>query len=68
MPLTNDDYLSIKYFINERGDTTRWTRWESRKPAIKEVHPELIDALERLQSAERTLKAVVDSLPSEYSE
>jgi len=58
--LTADDYDAIEYFHREKGDITRWSRWEERKPIIREIHPELVDAIERLTAAERTLLAVVE--------
>jgi len=52
----------ICYFLKEKGDITRWGEWEERKADIEKEYPELIDALNRLIIAERTLKAIVDMI------
>jgi len=48
--------------LKEKGDITRWGEWEERKADIEKEYPELIDALNRLIIAERTLKAIVDMI------
>lgn len=61
--VTNTDLVMVRYFIAEKGDVTRWIDWEARKSAIRAKYPHLVDAIDRLDSANRTLKAIVDTLP-----
>ena len=61
--VTNTDLVMVRYFIAEKGDVTRWIDWEERKAAIRAEYPHIIDAIERLDSAKRTLQAIVDTLP-----
>lgn len=60
--LTHRDLSMIEYFHKMKGDITRWAQWEEKKPLIKEEYPELIDALERVEIAEKTLNKIVDSI------
>ena len=62
------DYAMVRHFIRDRGDITRWSEWGEKYGAFKERHPELIDALDRVTSAERTLEAVLNNLPNDYEE
>ena len=62
MVLTDDDKNMINYFITERNDITRWCHWEKKKAEVEAELPELIDALKRLEIAEKTLDAVVKSI------
>jgi len=62
MKLTYDQIDSIKYFILEKGDIERWSGWKDAKPLVETEVPELIHALIQLTIAERTLRAVVNSL------
>ncbi len=57
--LTDADRNSIKYFIEDKGDITRWTEWEEKKDAIFRGYPALRSALFNLEVAELTLKTVV---------
>lgn len=60
--ITDEDKETIKYFFIEKGDVTRWTRWDDKKGEIEKEFPELIDALKRLDIAERTAVAIVNNL------
>ena len=60
--LTDEDKAMISYFIGEKGDITRWCDWEDKKHVVEKELPELIDALRRLDSAEKTLSAIVMAL------
>ena len=62
MKITNEDYRSIQYFHEERGDLERWSGWEERKELIYSKHPELKKAYEDFISAERIMGIVVRSL------
>lgn len=62
MALTEDDKAMISYFWTERGDMTRWVFWEEKLPDIEKELPHLIDAMRRLESAQKTLDAIVRSL------
>lgn len=63
MTLTAEDYRTIRYFIIEKGDVSRWCDWEQKKAEVASERPELIAALTNVLVAERTLRAIVDSLP-----
>lgn len=60
--LTAEDVRLIKYF-HDKGDITRWVDWEAKKALVEKQYPEVIDALNRLTIAERTLRAVVEAIP-----
>lgn len=57
--MTQDDLNMIAYFILERGDITRWSQWEERKPVIVKEFPELLAALDALTVAEQTVRSIV---------
>lgn len=52
---------TLHFFHHERGDLTRGN-WEQMEPILRRDFPQVIDALDRLRSAERTLDAVVDQM------
>lgn len=60
--LTESDLEMVRYFLEEKGDVTRWIRWEEKKPLFAKHFPELIAALDALNVAERTLRAVVKAM------
>jgi len=60
--VTEEDRNMVVYFIQEKGDVTRWVQWEKRKGVIGKEYPELIAALDAQIVADRTLKAVVHSI------
>lgn len=60
--ITDTDRNMICYFIKEKGDITRWSNWLERKADIEAEYPELIVALASLTIAERTLRAIVESI------
>jgi hypothetical protein len=49
----------LSHFHAEKGDMTRSVCWAELKPQIRERFPQVLDAMERLASAQRTLDAVV---------
>lgn len=57
--ITEEDRRMIRYFIEEKGDVTRWCSWEEKKAAIFATWPELRAALHNLDIAERNLKHIV---------
>lgn len=63
--LTNSDLRSLVYYWQEKGDITRWVSWEEKKPLIKARFPEIVDALERFKSAEKTLDILIQNLDTE---
>ena len=65
MKLTDEDYSMLQYFWQEKGDVTRWSEWKEKKALFKVQHPELIDALNRYDSALRTLNIIVDNIGGE---
>ena len=56
------DYNGLDYFMIRYGNVDRWARWEEQRPLIKAKHPELVDALERLNIARITLAAVYNQM------
>ncbi len=60
--MTEEDRGMVIYFIQEKGDVERWVSWEDKKDEIFREHPDLKDALDRVESAERFLQAVLDDL------
>ncbi len=63
--LSSTDYAMIRYFILVKGDITRWVYWNEKKALVQKLHPELIVALEQKIVADRTIKAIVESLPDD---
>lgn len=57
--VTDEDRAMLDYFINEKGDITRWCRWEERKPVIAAEMPELIAALDAVDAAEQMLATIM---------
>ena len=60
--LTEGDYNMVIYFWQEKGDITRWSSWEEKKPLFEKYHPELIKAMNDWTLAEKMLNLVIDSL------
>ena len=71
---TGDTYLALRhwmpkeYFLEEKGDITRWSRWEDRMPIIQKEYPELIQAMLNVKLAERTLTAVLQDMEESFYE
>lgn len=57
--ITDEDRRMIRYFIEDKGDITRWTHWEEKKFAVFSLYPQLRAALFDLGTAERNLKHIV---------
>lgn len=66
--MNEDDMESVKYFLLDRGDVTRWTGWEKSKPEFQREYPEFIAALDQLTIAERTLRAVAKQMFEQFDE
>ncbi len=60
--IDDEDLRMVRYFIEERGDVTRWCDWDEKKAAIFALHPELRLALNNLEVAELALKHVLEGL------
>lgn len=60
--VSEEDINAIKYFIIERGDITRYCRWDKIKEDVEKGHPVLIRALEKVIIAKKMLKLVVEDL------
>lgn len=60
--LTEEDISSAAYFIKEKGDITRWSNWEEKKPLFMRQHPGLIAALSRVEFAERELSQIINAM------
>jgi hypothetical protein len=61
-PLSDEDKSMIRYFIQEKGDVTRWCDWEERKSQVEKEYPELIEVLNKIETYERLLKAVLETI------
>ena len=59
--MTNEEKRSLSYFHFEKGDVTRWTKWESMYDDISKNHPEILEALNRYKSASKYLDFVIKS-------
>lgn len=55
----SEDYDMLCYFYFEKGDITRWAGWEEKKPFLKQANRALYDALDRLESAQATVHALM---------
>ena len=62
---TSEELRMVVYFWQERRDLTRFVSWEELEPVLRVSHPHLLDAIERLRSAEKTVDAIVDSIGNE---
>jgi len=60
--ITQEDLNMVKYYIEEKGDVTRWSGWEEKKDAIQSFYPELHHALHNLAKAELDLKYTLDRI------
>ena len=58
------DYDTFDYFF-KRGDLDRWTSWKDQKPLIKAKHPELIDAIDRLEIAKKSVLVIYQHVMDE---
>ena len=68
LKITNEDRGSILYFTTERWPITRWCDWEKRKDAVRQAYPELIASLDRLETENRTLQAILDKVSNDMYE
>ena len=60
--LNYGDIAMVEHFLIERGDMTRWSHWEERKPLFEKEFPEFIAAMKNLEIARRTLRAVINNM------
>lgn len=56
-PLTEDEWDSVDYFHNTKGDLTRWCYWDKFMQQ-RPTHP-IVEAQRRLESAMATLDLVI---------
>lgn len=60
--LTEEDKNMIRYFHEEKGDISRWSKWEEKLPIIHKQYPELIEAIRSKMIASTTLDIIVRNL------
>ncbi|AAQ96587.1 hypothetical protein [Vibrio phage VP16C] len=60
--ITPEDLGTMKYFIEEKGDVTRWCDWDEKKAAIFELYPGLRRALNNLELAETQLRHELEGI------
>lgn len=60
--VTIHDIEMVTYFLQDKGDVTRWVDWEKRKSVIAKEFPELIGAMDVLAVSERTLDTIVSRI------
>lgn len=63
--LTESDYDSFVYFMNEHGNPYRWCGWEEKRPLFKKAHPELIAAMENMENSIKICNAVYQAFKDE---
>ena len=63
--LTQSDYDGLYYWFFERGDLERWCRWGEVRPLFAVYHPELINAISLVESAQKVLNETVEKVVSE---
>lgn len=56
--LTESDLLQLCYFYRD-SRITRWSQWNDKKHLFRKEYPHLIDAMDRLESARKTLDAII---------
>ncbi len=56
--LTESDLLMLCYFYRD-SRITRWSEWEDKKHLFEKEYPHLIDAMDKLESARKTLDAII---------
>jgi hypothetical protein len=59
---TPEDYRMIAYFWKEKGDFTRYYRWDDIKDEFRQKHPQFFLAYDQMQLAEKTFNSVLDTL------
>lgn len=64
--LAIEDYIMVEYFWEEYGDIRQWSDWYKKRSLFKEKHPELVQAMENLITAESALSTIVKVLILEY--
>ena len=60
--LTEDDLHSVRYFIKEKGNITRWVHWEEKGDAILAINPQLKEAFRAQENAELQMKRALEDL------
>lgn len=56
--LTENDLLMLCYFYRD-SRIERWSQWDDKKQLFEKEYPHLIDAIERLDSAKKTLDSII---------
>jgi hypothetical protein len=71
MSLTNHDLWQLRWFWEDKGDVTRYCRWDEIEAEVERTHPEITQAYRNLIAARRTLSAVLvaatNGLPEDES-
>lgn len=64
--MTDDEFRSLEWAYRDKGDLTRSSLWLEKQDEIKREFPELVDAQQRLVSAQRTLAAVMAAVAENF--
>lgn len=59
---TLGDYRMFAHYFDMYGSITRWGDWENKKELFRAHHPEVVDAIERLESVGKTLSIVAENM------
>ena len=62
--ITDDDITMVQYFHCEKGDHTRYHRWEEIKNEFNAKFPEFAEAMWQKNRAVKHLNEVVRNLPT----
>lgn len=62
--ISDGDKRMLDYFYFEK-DLGSWANWEDLKPEFSKHYPELIDALDRLETAKKSADRIVRSIAEE---
>lgn len=66
--ITEEDRQMVLYFIQEKGDITRWSDWESRRGVIFRAYPALKTALDYLAVSETMMDNVLNRIEEDSIE
>ena len=60
--LTEGDLANFEFFLRDKGDLTRWSKWEELKPIFFATYPHLKAAMANLEAAKFVLENTVKDI------
>ena len=66
--MTNEDINMMLYFIEEKGDITRWSSYPEHKAEIAERYPDLVIALAEIDQGKKHLRWALRDIKDKLDE